>query len=174
MRKLKRLKFDAQLSQITKIGTTLSEETERGLVEFLKKNTDVFVWSSIDMLGVHPNFIFHRLFLDPKAKPVAQRKQRFSEDKRKAISEETKRLVDSNFVREIKYPTWLANVVMVQKANGKWRMCTDFTDLNKACPKDSYRLPNIERPSRWSLGVPNTECSGCIFRVRSDRNAPNG
>ena len=41
------------------------------------------------------------------------------------------------------YPHWLANVVMVKKANGKWRMCVDFTDLNKACPKDSYPLPRV-------------------------------
>nr|KYP70898.1 Retrovirus-related Pol polyprotein from transposon opus [Cajanus cajan] len=47
-------------------------------------------------------------------------------------------------VREIQYPTWLANVVMVRKSSGKWRMCTDFTDLSKACPKDSYPLPNID------------------------------
>ena len=42
------------------------------------------------------------------------------------------------------YPDWLANVVMVKKANGKWRMCVDFTDLNRACPKDSYPLPRID------------------------------
>lgn len=131
-------------TQKTKIGTTLSQEAENGLVEFLRHNTDVFAWSTSDMPGVDPDFICHRLSLDPKAKPIAQRKRRFSEDKRKAISEETKRLVDSNFVREIEYPTWLANVVMVRKASGKWRMCTDFTDLNKACPKDSYPLPNID------------------------------
>ena len=42
------------------------------------------------------------------------------------------------------YPDWLANVVMVKKANGKWRMCVGFTDLNRACPKDSYPLPRID------------------------------
>jgi len=47
-------------------------------------------------------------------------------------------------IREIQYPEWLANVVLVKKANGKWRMCVDFTDLNKACPKDSYPLPSID------------------------------
>jgi len=46
-------------------------------------------------------------------------------------------------IREIQYLEWLANVVLVKKANGKWRMCVDFTDLNKACPKDSYLLPSI-------------------------------
>ena len=43
------------------------------------------------------------------------------------------------------YPDWLANVVVVPKPNGKWRMCVDFTDLNKACPKDSYPLPRIDK-----------------------------
>nr|KYP61307.1 Retrovirus-related Pol polyprotein from transposon 17.6 [Cajanus cajan] len=53
--------------------------------------------------------------------------------------------METGFIREIQYTTWLANVVMVKKSNGKWRMCTDYTDLNKACPKDAYPLPNIDR-----------------------------
>ncbi|RDX79202.1 hypothetical protein CR513_40405, partial [Mucuna pruriens] len=51
----------------------------------------------------------------------------------------------AGFVREVQYPTWLANVVMVRKPNGKWRMCTDYTNLNKASPKDPYPLPSIDR-----------------------------
>ncbi|KAJ9553199.1 hypothetical protein OSB04_017244 [Centaurea solstitialis] len=47
-------------------------------------------------------------------------------------------------IREVKYPEWLANVVVVQKKNGKWRVCIDFTDLNKACPKDPFPLPHID------------------------------
>ena len=50
----------------------------------------------------------------------------------------------TKFIREVYYLDWLANVVMVKKANGKWRMYVDFTDLNKACPKDSYPLPRID------------------------------
>ena len=51
----------------------------------------------------------------------------------------------AKFIREVYYPDWLANIVMVKKANGKWRMCVDFTDLNKACPKDSYPLQRIDQ-----------------------------
>ena len=51
----------------------------------------------------------------------------------------------AKFIREVYYPDWLANVVMVKKTNGKWRICVDFTDLNKACPKDSYPLPRIDQ-----------------------------
>ena len=53
-------------------------------------------------------------------------------------------MIDVGSVREVQYPEWLANVVVVQKKNGKWRVCIDFTDLNKACPKDSFPLPHID------------------------------
>ena len=51
---------------------------------------------------------------------------------------------DAEFIREVYYLDWLAKVVMVKKANEKWSMCVDFIDLNKACPKDSYPLPQID------------------------------
>ena len=55
------------------------------------------------------------------------------------------KLLAVNFIREVYYPEWLANIVMVKKANGKWRICVDFTDLNNACPKDSFPLPRIDQ-----------------------------
>ena len=58
---------------------------------------------------------------------------------------EVNKLLTVNFIREVHYPEWLANVVMVKKANGKWRMCVDFTDLNQTCPKDSFPLPRIDQ-----------------------------
>ena len=61
------------------------------------------------------------------------------------MTEEIKKLLEANFIREVFYPNWLPNVVMVKKSNGKWRMCVDFTDLNKACPKDNFPLPMIDQ-----------------------------
>ena len=58
--------------------------------------------------------------------------------------EEIRKLLEADFIREVYYPNWLANVVMVKKANEKWRMCINFTDLNRACPKDNYPLPRID------------------------------
>ena len=55
------------------------------------------------------------------------------------------KLLATNFIREVYYPKWLANVVIVKKANGKWRMCVDFTNLNQACPTDSFLLPRIDQ-----------------------------
>jgi len=59
--------------------------------------------------------------------------------------DEVNKLLAANFIREVYYPEWLANVVMVKKANGKWRICVDFTDLNSACPKDNFPLPKIDQ-----------------------------
>ena len=59
--------------------------------------------------------------------------------------EEVEKLLTTGFIREVYYPRWLANIVMVKKSNGKWRMCVDFTDLNNACPEDSFPLPRIDQ-----------------------------
>jgi len=82
--------------------------------------------------------------MDSQVRPIHQRKRKFNEEKRQAIKEETQELLAAGHIREIQYPEWLANVVMVKKSSGKWRMCVDFTDLNKAYPKDSYPLPSID------------------------------
>ena len=68
----------------------------------------------------------------------------FAPERDQAIAEEVRKLQEASFIREVYYPDWLANVVMVKKTNEKWRMCVDFTDLNKACPKDSYPLPQVD------------------------------
>ncbi|XP_050281388.1 uncharacterized protein LOC126722250 [Quercus robur] len=93
----------------------------------------------------YPSVIIHRLNVCPSSKPVRQKKRVFAPERNDAIKDEVQKLMGARFIREVYYPDWLANVVMVKKANGKWRMCMDFTDLNKACPKDSYPLPRIDQ-----------------------------
>ena len=97
------------------------------------------------MPGIDPSVIIHRLNMYPSSKPVRQKKRVFTPEKDNAIKEEVQKLATTKFIQEVYYPNWLANVVMVKKANGKWRICVDFTDLNKACPKDSYLLPRIDQ-----------------------------
>nr|KYP55571.1 Transposon Ty3-I Gag-Pol polyprotein [Cajanus cajan] len=97
------------------------------------------------MLGIDADFICHRLAIHKEARPVAQRKRKVGGEKGEAIVSETQKLLNADFIREVRYTTWLANVVLVKKNSGKWRMCVDYTDLNKACPKDSYPLPSIDR-----------------------------
>ena len=87
----------------------------------------------------------HRLSVFPNAKPVSQKKRKLGESRRQVAIEEANKLKQAGFVGEAQYTTWLANVVLVKKPNGKWRMCVDYTDLNKACPRDAYPLPSIDR-----------------------------
>ena len=96
------------------------------------------------MPGINPSVIVHRLNVNPVSSPIRQRKRVLAQERDKAIAEEVRKLLEVGFIREIYYPDWLANAVMVKKPNGKWTMCVDFTDLNRACPKDSYPLPQID------------------------------
>ena len=131
--------------KFTRIGTSMEKKTKQDLVQFLRENSDVFAWSHEDMPGIDPSVITHRLNVYPSSKPVRQKKRVFAPERDDAIKEEVQKLTTAQFIREVYYPDWLANVVMVKKANDKWRMCVDFTDLNKACPKDSYPLPLIDQ-----------------------------
>ena len=96
------------------------------------------------MLGIDPSVITYRLNVYPSSKPVRQKKRVFAPERDNAIKEKVQKLTTTKFIREVYDPDWLANVVMIKKANGKWRMCVHFTDLNKAYPKDSYSLPCID------------------------------
>ena len=95
------------------------------------------------MGGIDPTVITHRLNTSPSFKPVNQKRRSFAPERKKAINEEVGRILQAGEIREVEYPKWLANVVLVKKENGKWRLYIDFTDINKACPKDSFPLARI-------------------------------
>ena len=127
-----------------KLGKTLDDETRDQIAKVIGRHLDAFAWSGSDMPGIDPDLLSHRLAMDPQVKPVRQRRRKFNEERRQAIREEAQKLLSAGHIKEVQYPEWLANVVLVMKSNGRWRMCVDFTDLNKACPKDSYPLPSID------------------------------
>ena len=95
------------------------------------------------MLGISREVAEHTLKIHPGSKLVKQRLRRFDEEKRRAIGEEIAKLLATGFIRVVHHPDWLANSVLVRKKNGKWRMCVDYTGLNKA--KDPFPLPRIDQ-----------------------------
>ncbi|KAK0572091.1 hypothetical protein LWI29_025875 [Acer saccharum] len=97
------------------------------------------------MPGINRSTISHNLAVNEKCKPVVQKRRSFNPERSAAIKEEVSKLLAAGSIREVKYPEWVANVVLVKKKNNQWRMCVDFTDLNKACPKDSFPLPRIDQ-----------------------------
>ena len=129
----------------TRIGVDLEGKIKEDLVQFLKKNIDVFAWSHEDMLSIDSSVITHCLNVCSSFKSVWQKKKVFAFERDNAVKDEVKKLMAAKFIQKVYYPDWLGNVVMVKKVNGKWRMCLDFTDLNKAYPKDSYPLPRIDQ-----------------------------
>ena len=76
---------------------------------------------------------------------MKQRLCQFDEEKRRAIGEEIQKLLVAGFIKEVFHPEWLTNPVLVKKKNGKWRMCVDYTSLNKACPTNPFSLPRIDQ-----------------------------
>ena len=136
--KLEEITLDgSRLDRTIKIGTLASLTIHLALTTFLKANQDLFAWSHEDIPGINPSVMVHRLNVSPSFPPIRRKKWVFAQEQDQAIAKEVGKLQEAGLIREVYYSEWLANVVMVKKANGKWRICIDFTDLNKACPKDS-------------------------------------
>ena len=96
------------------------------------------------MGGIDPAVITHRLNISLFFKLVKQKRRNFAPERQKAIHEEVNKRLQAKAIREVEYTNWLANVILVKKANDKWRLCIDFTDINRAYPKDSFPLPRID------------------------------
>ena len=141
---LEPVSFDDNLEHLAYIGPKLAEGLKSLLTHFLRQNKDVFAWKQPDMGGIDPTMITHRLNVSPSFKPIKQKRRSFAPERQKAINEEVGKLLQAGEIREVEYPEWLDNVVLVKKANGKSRLCIDFTDINRACPKDSFPLPRID------------------------------
>ena len=120
------------------VGARLPTQEREELVELLRGNADVFAWDAYEAPGLNPEFICHRLNVDPSVTPKKQPPRRPSNEHVEVIKSEVVKLKQAGAIKEIFYPQWLANTVVVKKKTGKWRVCVDFTDLNKACPKDPF------------------------------------
>ena len=96
------------------------------------------------MPGIPQEVAEHTLRLALGSKPTKQCLRRFDDERRRAIGEEIAKLLVAGFIRVVFHSDWLANPVLVKKKTKKWRMCLDYTGLNKACPKDHFPLPRID------------------------------
>ena len=141
---LEPVSLDDDPEHLAYIGSKLTKDLKSLLTQFLRQNRDAFAWKQADMGGIDPTVITHRLNTSPSFKPVKQKRRSFAPERQKAINKEVGKLLQAGAIREVEYPEWLANVELVKKANGKWRLCIDFTDINKACPKVSFPLPRID------------------------------
>ena len=127
------------------VGSELPPQEKLTLIDFLRQNVDVFAWDAYEALGVDPDFICHHLNVNPTVTPKKQPLRRPLKEHADAVREEVVKLKKAGAIKEVFYPEWLANTVVVKKKNEKWRVCVDFTNLNKACLKDPFPMPRIDR-----------------------------
>ena len=101
-----------------------------------------------------PKFICHHLNVNPSITPKRQPPRRPSKEHVEAVKSEVTKLKQVGAIKEVFYPKWLVNTVVVKKKMEKWRMCVDFTDLNRACPKDPFPISRIDQLVDATVGHP--------------------
>ena len=111
---------------------------------FLKMNIDLFAWSAFEAPGVDPNFICHHLNVNPSIIPKKQPPQRSSKNHSDVVKDEVIKLKQARAIKDVFYPKWLANTIVMKKKSERWQVCMDFTNLNKACLKDPFPMPRID------------------------------
>ena len=114
----------------------------------------MFAWDAYEASGIDSNFICHHLNVNPSITPKKQSPQRPSKKHVDVISYKVMKLKWARAIKEIFYPKWLANTMVVKKKNRKWWVCVDFTDLNKSCPKDPFLMPRIDQLVDATVGHP--------------------
>ena len=144
-KELKKVIIDTDAEKYFQIGVQLPPREKEELLAFLRKNFNIFAWNAYEAHGVDPNFICHHLNVNPMVIPKKQAPQCSSKEHVKAIKKEVIKLKQARAIKEVFYPKWLVNTVMVTKKSGKWRVCVDFTDLNKVCPKNPFPIPRIDQ-----------------------------
>ena len=114
----------------------------------------MFAWDAYEALGLDPKFICHHLNVNPSVTPKKQPPRRPSNEHVEVVKSEVIKLKQAGDIKEVFYPQWLVNTVVVKKKTRKWRVCVDFTHLNRACPKDPFPMPRIDQLVDATVGHP--------------------
>ncbi|GKD97878.1 hypothetical protein Tco_1381775 [Tanacetum coccineum] len=140
--------------QTVMIGSNLTDKARVKMCNLLQRSLNVFAWTPADMTAIPRHIAEHRLNVREGCQPIRQKKRGQAAERNTVINDEVSKLVAAGIMREVHYHDWLSNPVMVKKNDNSWRMCADFKDLNKACPKDGYPLPEIDWKVESLCGFP--------------------
>jgi len=127
------------------LGEDIIALNRQSLLSLLREYKDVFAFGPEEMPGIASTMMEHQLKVDPHHRPIIQKKRHIGPERVTAANTEVQKLLKGGLIQECQYLEWILNVVSVKKPNGTWRMCVDFTNLNKAYSKDSYSLPKIDK-----------------------------
>jgi hypothetical protein len=127
------------------IGVTCTPEEIQLYTDLFREFRDVFAWSYEEMPGIDPSIVEHEIPTYPGAKPVRQRLRPVHPRKAAAIKAEVEKLLRAGFIYAIPLTEWVSNIVPVNKKQGTIRVCVDYRDINRACPKDNFPTPFIDQ-----------------------------
>jgi hypothetical protein len=114
------------------------------MIALLKEYRDCFAWDYTEMHGVDRSIVEHQLPLNKGFRPFQQRARQMKAEVLEEVKKEVEKMLDAGFIRPCRYAKWISSMVLVQKKDGRWRVCVDFRDLNRATPKDEYPMPVAE------------------------------
>lgn len=161
-KELEKVIIGSDMDKYFQVGTQLRLEEKEELLGFLRENIVVFAWSTYEAPGVDPNFICYHLKVNPAVMLKRRPPPRSFKEHTKVVKEEVVKLKRAGATKEAFYPEWLANTVVVKKKSGKWRVFVDFTDLNKAFPKDHFPVPQIDQLVNATVGYPRMSFSNAF------------
>ena len=142
------------LERFFQIGAQIPLLEKEQLVDLLRRNVDVFAWDAYEAPGLDPKFICHHLNVNSSITPKRQPPRRLSKKHVEVVKSEVTKLKQAGAIKEVFYPQWLANTVVVKKKTRKWCVCVDFTELNRACPKDLFPMSRIDQLVDVMVGHP--------------------
>jgi len=132
-------------SRTLKINPSLSAKREEQLCKVLRQHLDAFAWDYKEMKVVHPSICTHHIYIKEGCKPLCQPHRRMNPALKDIVKEELQKLLDAGFIYPISYSEWVSPLVLVPKKNGKWRICVDYRELNKATDKEHFSFPFIDQ-----------------------------
>eukprot|EP00253_Pinus_taeda_P006126 PITA_06126 len=131
--------------KILKISSCLPPSQEKELCSLLTRHLEAFAWSYKEMKGIHPSVCTHHSYIKEDCKPVRKPQRRMNPALKDIVKEEVQKLLDAGFIYPISDSEWVSPLVLVPEKNGKWRICVDYRELNKATKKDHFPLPFIDQ-----------------------------
>eukprot|EP00253_Pinus_taeda_P004662 PITA_04662 len=127
------------------INKNLEKSQQGELTKILQKHSTKFAWEYTDMKGIDPNTCIHHIYIEENSRPIRQPQRRMNPNLRETVKEELQKLLNVNFIYPISDSRWVSPLVLIPKKNGKWRVCIDYRELNKATLKDHFPLPFIDQ-----------------------------
>ena len=164
---LEKIIVSDDLEKFFQVSFQLPPQEREELIEFFRKNDDVFAWSAYEAPGVDPNFICHYLNVNPSVIPKKQPPRRSSKDHSDAIKDEVTKLKQEGAIKEVFHPNWQVNIVVVKKNNGKWRVC-GFHGFKQGLPKRFLPYASNKPTSRCDCRLSSDELFRCISRILSN------